>query len=131
MNRLLRWSMAASSAALLVFTGAPLFAKSIPMLSTGVGIETRVPHKDFPLLVVFSTAKGSLLADVKVDVKNHANKIVVDTVSNGPWLYLGLKPGTYEVTATRRNGRTETVNVDIPAATQGSSNGQKVLHMTW
>jgi hypothetical protein len=121
----------ASSVAALGLVAAPAFARGVRILSTGVGIESRIPHRDFPLLVVFAESNGPLLADVKVDVKDQAGATVVKTVSNGPWLYLGLPSGTYNVIATPHNGRTETDSVNIPAAVKGSSTVQKVLRMTW
>jgi len=122
---------AAAGVAALALMAAPAFAAGVRMLSTGIGIESRVPHKDFPLLVVFAQSNGDLLANMKVDVKNQAGKTVVNTVSNGPWLYLGLHPGTYQVIATRDNGRKEVDRVTLPAAMKGSPAAQEVLYMTW
>ena len=128
MNRSARWGLALSSAMLLGGVGlsaTPAKAATVRMLSTGVGIEERVPHKDYPLLVEFARARGALLADVKVTVTDGAGKPVLTTVSSGPWLYLGLPAGDYKVIATPEHRRPETASMNVPAS------GQKVVRMTW
>jgi hypothetical protein len=74
-------------------------------LSTGIGIEARrekIPQ-DFTVKLVFASAKGELLANVKVDIKNLEGDSVLSITSEGPWLFVDLPQGVYNVYATFRD----------------------------
>jgi hypothetical protein len=116
---------AALCVALLGATSSVTFAQGVPTLSTGVGKVERIPNPKFSVLIVFAEKKGPLLADIRVTVKDSAGKVVVETTSEGPWLFLGLPAGTYKVEATRRSGEVKTGTVTAPAS------GQARLAMTW
>jgi hypothetical protein len=96
---------------------AALPAANVRMLSTGVGKEDRVAQTGYSLLIVFATGKGHLVANVSVEVKDSAGTIVVQTVSEGPWLFLGLQPGEYRVTA-KLGSRTTGAAVSVPESGQ-------------
>ena len=122
----MRWLLTSLSLALLAAAAGALYAQEVAMLSTGVGKEERVPHAGYSVLLVFSEKSGPLLADIKVTVKNKAGKAVVETTSEGPWLFLKLPAGTYKVEATRTSsGKAVTGTVTAPAS------GQARLALRW
>ena len=94
-------------------------------LSTGIGKESRVPHADYSLLIVCAEAKGPLLAYVGIKITAADGKQVLDTQSEGPWLFVALPAGSYKVEATRKDGTAHSAQVDVPAE------GQKVLRLAW
>ncbi len=80
----------------------------IRFLSAGVGIEERqATYPPFPLKLIFAQAGGAFLSGVSVTIKDVAGKEIL-TISkdqtSGPWLFVDLRPGTYQVTAVRENG---------------------------
>lgn len=74
-------------------------------VSGGVGEEERQQIEklspDYPLQLLFAT-KGSpneYLADVGVQIKNKDGKVVLDAVSQGPFLLAKMPPGKYSISA--------------------------------
>lgn len=79
--------------------GAVLF------VSGGVGEEERQEimklSPDYPLELLFA-ARGSrneYLADVNVQIKDKDGKVVLDAVSQGPFLLAKVAPGRYSISA--------------------------------
>jgi hypothetical protein len=66
---------------------------------TGALDHLRSMEKEFNLKLVFALKSGAYLADVKVTVVDAANKMVLDTLVEGPWLLARLPAGTYQVNA--------------------------------
>lgn len=71
-------------------------------LSAGVGIEERqASYPPFPLKLNFAQAGGAFIARVSLTIQDllgeEVLKISEDQIS-GPWLFLNLVPGTYQVT---------------------------------
>ncbi|HZT20423.1 MAG TPA: carboxypeptidase-like regulatory domain-containing protein [Dongiaceae bacterium] len=58
---------------------------------------------------------GAYFSGVGVQVTDASGRTVLDTVSNGPFLYARLAPGRYTVTATH-NGDPQTKTAYVPAA---------------
>jgi len=84
----------------------------VTYLTGGVGEdEARVIEgraKDYPLTLDFlvkTRPRAGFTADVKVMIKDHAGKVVLDTVSKGPFLLVRLPSGKYTMDATRERGR--------------------------
>jgi len=81
------------------------------VMSGGVSYEGRAeltPHeREANLKLVFTESQGSYLADIGVKVYDRNGNMVLDTVSNGPWLLAKLSPGTYRVVATDGSVRRE------------------------
>ena len=79
-------------------------SSGVTYVSGGAGTEAvdrlRAMEKDFNLKMVFALKSGEYLADVKVTVVDAANKVVLDTRSEGPLLLVRLPPGSYQVNAT-------------------------------
>ena len=78
-------------------------ASGVTYVSGGAGTEAvdrlRAMEKDFNLKLVFALNNGEYVADVRVTVVDAANKVVLDTTSEGPWLLARLPAGTYQVNA--------------------------------
>ena len=99
------------SAAILAL---PLQAASSRIIFNG-GITTdereAAPATGTKLEFVVTT--GSFLSAINVMVADSAGNEVVSTVTAGPWLILDLAPGTYRVTATRRNGEVQGADIQV------------------
>ena len=110
---------------LLWFVGAPgnVFG-AMDYLSTGVGIESREPHPEYPLKLEFSLKAGNYVAEVDVAVYRSGKKIK-SIHSPGPWLYVDLEPGDYTVVARLDDGRKQGAGFTI------SSGMQKRVILSW
>jgi hypothetical protein len=92
------------------------------VVSGGVGIGARDSlqqrAEDYGLKLVFAqTPSGDYLAAVPVTISDRRGNTAVDTVSDGPWMYVDLPNGTYSVKA-KFNGRTETRQVSVTSGSQ-------------
>ena len=57
-------------------------------------------ERNYPLSLVFSEGKhNAYVADIDVTIKNHADKVVLQTNSEGPIMLVKLPPGKYAVSA--------------------------------
>lgn len=76
---------------------------SVPMLSGGVGeeeYEALQTAKDrFNTRMLFTETSGAYLSDVKVDISQGDGAVIASTTTQGPVLFVKLKPGTYSVKA--------------------------------
>jgi hypothetical protein len=81
-------------------------SSGIPYVSGGAGTEEidqlRSMEKDFNLKMVFALTSGAYLAEVNVSILDAGNKVVLDTLAEGPWFLVRLPPGTYQVNASYR-----------------------------
>jgi hypothetical protein len=101
----------------------------VPTVAGGVGLNARAmlsseAQSEHNVKLVFSLNTGNYLADVAVKVKDAKGRTVIDGVSDGPWLYAKLPPGSYTATATY-NGRTVSQQF-----TAGRS-AQRVAYLRW
>jgi hypothetical protein len=125
------WPAALAIAALIGLAGfapaASAKADEIVMASSGVTYVTggagteavdrlRAMEKDFNLKLVFALGNGEYLADVDVSVVDAANRVVLDTSSEGPWLLARLPAGNYQVNANY-HGSVERRAVAVGATT--------------
>ena len=80
----------------------------IRFISAGVGLEERrANYPPFPLKLIFAQTHGAYLSSVSVTIKDMAGEVILEIPEDqisGPWLFLDLKPGTYQITAVRRDG---------------------------
>ena len=94
-------------------------AGNVPYVSGGIGIDA-INRLDamagqFNLKLVFASQSGEYLSDVKVTITDTARKIVLDTMSEGPWLMTKLRPGQYQIVATY-GGNVEKRTIAVGAA---------------
>ena len=73
----------------------------IPYATGGVGVKERelmedlAKTKDFNLKVVLASISGSYLSDLMVYIEDMSGKMVFETVTDGPWLYVDLPLGKH------------------------------------
>jgi hypothetical protein len=100
---------------------------NVPYETGGVGIDERAAmqksKKDYNLRLIFATTKGLYLASVPVQIKSRSGEVVLSMDSNGPFFWVKLPAGQYEVMATY-NGKQEIHKVDVSA-------GHKKVEFTW
>jgi len=81
---------------------------SVSYLSGGIGLDESNAIKQaasqYSLELEFvrkATPKAEYLSNIKVTIKDHAGKTVLETISNGPFLLAKLPVGQFTVTAER------------------------------
>jgi hypothetical protein len=80
--------------------------------------------RDYNLKLVFAEKAGIYLADARIDIENEKGEEIVNITAPGPWFYIELPPGTYNVTA-RFEGNTKTIR-NIPVSK--SQQTARILH---
>ncbi len=90
-------------------------ADGIKYMTGGVGIDERqemeAMAKEFNVKAIFAVTSGSYLADVMVTIVKASGEKVLDTTSNGPWLFAKLPPGKYSIKAVYK-GTAKTQTID-------------------
>lgn len=81
--------------------------------------------KGYTLKLIFSSKKGEDLSNVIVKVLDQKNQTILLTVSNGPWLFIDLPNGIYEIEASFSSDRKEISRIKIERGKQ------KVFHLRW
>lgn len=83
--------------------GAESAAEGVAVLSGGVGLEAQDEMRRaagaYNLHVLFANPQGAYLAGVAFSVSDPQGRQLVSGTSDGPWLYVKLPPGRYQVTA--------------------------------
>ncbi|MFQ5896599.1 MAG: carboxypeptidase-like regulatory domain-containing protein [Nitrospinota bacterium] len=88
-------------------------ADGVRYLSTGVGQDIRArARSDLPLKLVFANPEGKYYAYVHVRITDLATRKTVTIESEGPWLFVDLKPGTYSVEASVGEARSS-ISVEV------------------
>lgn len=104
-------------------------SEGIPFLSGGVGVREREilneMGKSYSLKMVFSNKKGEYLSDIVVRVLDPEEKVILTTVSNGPWLFIDLPSGIYHLEASFMAQRKKMSPVEIKKGVQ------KVISFQW
>jgi hypothetical protein len=76
---------------------------NIRYISGGLGKEERdllqQMGKDYSLKLIFAAKQGDYLSTVRVAIKDSQDNTVLDTVAEGPWMYMTLPEGKYAVHA--------------------------------
>lgn len=79
-------------------------AQGFVYLSGGVGADERLAleerAKGFNVKLVFAGTDGSYVADVKLEITDVKGEAIIATTTSGPWFYIHLPPGIYNVKAT-------------------------------
>jgi hypothetical protein len=103
-------------------------AQNVKFVSGGVSEDSAermaALGKEFNLKLLFAAKDGHYLADVAVSISDAGNRKVLDTVSEGPFLFAQLAPGKYAITATYA-GAAQTRNTNIALA------GRRELIFRW
>jgi hypothetical protein len=108
----------------------PLHQKGdIRYFSAGVGLEERMAeYPPFSLKVVFTAGGKPYLSGVSVTIqpktRGTALAIPNDQVE-GPWLFVDLPTGVYDVSAVHHGSRQELKGVKVEAGKQ------RVIHLRW
>lgn len=92
--------------------------QGLAVLSGGVGREAqgemRQKAGDYNLHVLFATRQGAYLANVAYSLADAGGKPLATGSSDGPWLYVKLPPGRYQLTA-ESNGMCQSRDVEVTA----------------
>lgn len=79
-------------------------AGGVSYVSGGVGTNSidrlTALAGDFNLKLVFALNTGAYVSDVRVTITDPTGNILLDTMSDGPWLLTRLPPGNYQVVAS-------------------------------
>jgi hypothetical protein len=101
---------------------------SVPAVSGGVSLNARDTlrgsESNANLKMVFALNTGNYVSDVGVKVTNSKGELVIDDVSNGPWLLARLPNGSYTAQATY-NGHTVTNKFSV------GGKGLKTAQFRW
>jgi hypothetical protein len=88
-----------------------------PFASGGVGAEERdLMRKEaqgYDLDLSFADQAGKYLSDVKVAITDEHGNQIVDTTTAGPWFYIKLPAGGYDVKANYDNRVEEIKNLEV------------------
>lgn len=131
-------AFAASTGALALALAFSAAATALPQAKTENGITylaggigrdesaaMKAEAKDYPLSMVFSGGKhNAYLADIKVTIKDHAGKAMLDTVADGPIMLVKLPAGKYAV-AAMKDGKT------LQRTVQVNAKGDRQVHFHW
>ena len=101
----------------------------VQYFSAGVGVEERsAQYPPYPLKLVFIAGAKAYVTQVAVTIKDTAGKtnvLVPGEQVTGPWLFMDLPAGTYEITAIRRDRSEMTQKVAVGAG------GSRTLYFRW
>ena len=90
--------------------------QGISYISGGIGSDERKAllqmGKAYSLKLMFAMKGGAYLADVKVVIKSFSGKKIFEAVSEGPWIFINLHPGKYQVSAIA-NGKVLNKTADV------------------
>lgn len=104
-------------------------SEGISFLSGGVGVREREilneMGKGYSLKMVFSNKRGEYLSNIVVRVLDQEEKVILMTVSNGPWLFIDLPNGVYHLEASFMADRKKISQVEIKKGVQ------KVISFQW
>jgi hypothetical protein len=103
--------------------------KGIAFISGGVGLEEREilkeMGKEYSLKLMFSDKKGEYLSNIIVKIFDPKGKSILTTVSNGPWLFIDLPFGKYNLEA---GFKAEIKKISLIDIVKGA---QKVVSIQW
>jgi hypothetical protein len=76
--------------------------------------------RKYSLKVIFSNERGEYLSDVTVRISGQRGESILTTVSNGPWFFINLPSGTYDLEVSYRRDRKRISQVKIEERSQTS-----------
>lgn len=121
-ERVIRTVMLAGGVLLAACPAGADPGEAVPYMSGGVGKSERQrlqqAAEDYNLKLVFHTRDhGAFLARVNVTIRDAAGKPLIKAISDGPWFFVRLPPGEYQVSGEVR-GITVGRVIDVPAEGQ-------------
>jgi hypothetical protein len=109
-------------------TDAAKASGNVPAVSGGVSLNARdnlrAQERDANVKLVFALNTGNYISDVQVKVVDSKGSVVIDDISNGPWLLAKLPAGSYTATASY-NGKSVTQKFSVGKA------GLRTAHFRW
>jgi hypothetical protein len=97
-------------------------AGSIRYFVTGIGLEERsAQYPPFPLKIVFVVGPRAYLSQVSVTIRDKEGKVLLQVPSEkvtGPWLFVDLPPGRYDISATGNQTEVKTKTTITTGHTQ-------------
>lgn len=82
---------------------APQVQGSSSYVSGGIGQDEaaafRAASQQYNLRLIFSSQTGEYYAGVKVTLRDAQGKTVIETTSDGPFVFFNVLPGKYQITA--------------------------------
>jgi hypothetical protein len=103
--------------------------QGVRYLTGGIGSEEREAMETlgtkFNLKLIFAELSGDYIAGVAAILSDQHGKELGTIITNGPWLYVQLSPGTYRVRATLDGVTQEIAKLRI------REHGQVVRFMHW
>ena len=123
----MNWTFKALVPALAVTLLIPFAAsaQATRTMSAGVGEDNRVVDSGYSVRFEFAEVTGPYLANVNVLVKDAGGETMVDTVSEGPWLFADLPAGDYYVVATDQAGAKQGATFSV------NGGDQRVIRLAW
>ena len=102
---------------------------AVRYFSAGTGLEERLAqYPPYPLKLVFIAGPRAYVTQVAVTIKDAAGKtnvLVPGEQVTGPWLFVDLPAGTYEITAIRRDRSEVKQKVAVGAG------GSRTVYFRW
>ena len=102
---------------------------AVQYFSAGTGVEERAAqYPPYPLKLVFLAGPRAYITQVAVTIKDTrgaVNLLVPGEQVTGPWLFVDLPAGTYEITAIRRDRSEIRQKVAVGAS------GSKTVYFRW
>ena len=109
---------------IMLFVGmsaSAVAADNIRVLSGGVGVGERLERNPaYSTKFVFSKrSTRGLLANIHIVIsQDKGKKKILETTSFGPWLFVDLPPGTYDVKGIREDGKIQSAKFSISGSRQ-------------
>jgi hypothetical protein len=92
--------------------------QGFPYLSGGVSTDEREAMekqgKGYNVKLSFAEKRGPYLSDVKLVIAGAKATEIISTITNGPWFYIQLPPGSYAVKATFNDKTREIKRLEVP-----------------
>jgi hypothetical protein len=92
--------------------------KGFRYMTGGIGLEEREIMQrwgtDYNLKLTFAELSGDYLSDVRIAMQDQNGKNVINMTTNGPWLYVKLPAGTYDVKASFEGETRQIENLHLP-----------------
>jgi hypothetical protein len=75
----------------------------VTYVSGGVGSDEKeamdAARPEYNVHLLFAQGRGEYLSNVKVSVSDANNHAILDTIADGPMLFVNLRPGSYIIRA--------------------------------